>query len=62
MIQPVRWFGMCTTMALDAVERAFAELMGYLAFSSLANDIEVDDINDQLADLLGEYMGRKKNA
>ena len=49
-------------MALDAVEQGFAELLGYLAFSELANDFEVEDLQDELVELLGKYMERKKNA
>ena len=53
---------MCITMALDAVEKAMAELLGYMAFSSLANDFEMDDLQDDLVEILRKYMERKKNA
>lgn len=49
-------------MAIDAVEKGFAELLGYLAYTSAGQDFEVEDIEDELVKLLETYMERKQNA
>ena len=46
-------------MAIDIVEKATAELMGYLAFQGAKHDLEVDDLLEELVTFLAHYQERK---
>lgn len=54
--------GINSRMPLDLVEKAFAELMGYLAAKSMSVDIEIEDITNDLAILMNTYIERKNDA